>query len=340
MSFIFNANAYPAGSKEARIMKAQWDRLNNKHRQPGAHIVESLVANTGRTPADAYREFDSTTKVEAAPSGHLALLTRALVIARPVSVGKKVYEYRRTSEAGNAQTSISGRKNVVVDNTDTTYAGTVVLIHDVAFGRDWRDHEGNMSEMYDALVDDARAAERTLMEHIDNYMWDGGELSVKGNSWGGLRNDPSVATAVLGVDLTSDAVTGKAIRDEVKRVRDILRIDNQCTDPLKLVVSSECLSRWEDEFDPANSSNVTVLDMIMKLTGIEEVIEDAALSGNQISMVYLSQDGFHPVVGMAMSTYPVPRQGHADDFNFVKWAAIGFIAKNTHSGKKCALYAE
>lgn len=340
MSLVFNANAYTKGSREARTMAEQWDTITGI-RKANEDAVESLAANVGRTPADTYREFDSTTKIEVKPAGHLALLTRAMQVSRPVNVGKQVFEYRQSSRAGNAQSSMSGRKDIVIDHSQYGYAGTVVPVHDDAFGRPWREQAANASEMFDALVDDARESERTLMEKIDNYMWDGdSKLNLKGNSWLGLRNDPSVATATLGVDLTSEAVEGKAIRDEIKRVRDILRITNDCTEDLLLVVSRECKSRWEDEFDSANSSNVTVEEMILKLSGISEVIEDSALEGNQISFVFLSQQGFHPVVGMPISTEPVERRGSRDDYNFIKWAAVGFIAKQTKSGKTCALYAE
>jgi len=43
---------------------------------------------------------------------------------------------------------------------------------------------------------------------------------------------------------------------------------------------------------------------------------------------------------MDVSTYPVPRAHVFDDYNFVKWAAVGFVAKQSKEGKKCALYAD
>ena len=49
--------------------------------------------------------------------------------------------------------------------------------------------------------------------------------------------------------------------------------------------------------------------------------------------------GLHPVVGMGINTYAVPRQFHNSDFAFIKWCAVGFCAKVSKSGKKCALYA-
>ena len=98
------------------------------------------------------------------------------------------------------------------------------------------------------------------------------------------------------------------------------------------------MSNWERPFSITDSLFGTVLEYIMKLRGISEIYEDSRLVGNQITMYWDDQEGFHPVVGMGISTYAVPRMTHNADFNFIKWAAAGFIAKNDFSGRTCALY--
>lgn len=339
MSVIFNKDAYPAGSAKARMLNNQWDEVVAE-RKAGAEGFAQFFTNAGRSPADAYREFDSTTKIEVVPAGHLATLTRVLQVNKPVDIGREVYEYRQASRAGTAQSSMSGRQSVVIDHTSYDYAGTVVPIHDESFGLPWRQKAAYDAEGFDGLVDEARNAERTLMEHVEKYMWEGdSSLIVKGAKWEGIKNDASVASTVMAVDTTDQAVTGKAIRDEFKRLRDILRINNNCTGDLTFSVSRETKSRLEDEFDTTNSSNVTVEEMILKLSGIAEIVEDAYLSGNEIAVMRIAEDAFHSVIGMPISTVPEQRLRSRDDYTFLKQAAIGFIAKQSKSGLKCALFA-
>ena len=68
---------------------------------------------------------------------------------------------------------MSGQTGVVLDKADYKYAGTVVPIHDTSYGLEWRGLEASRADGFDALVDDARESERTLMRTIDDYMWDG-----------------------------------------------------------------------------------------------------------------------------------------------------------------------
>ena len=342
MSLILR-QALARNSAEKRIMQGQWDELTAM-RQNSLKDVEQLIHMTGnvaRSPAEAYREFDQTTKIEQVPAGEFATLTRLLQVSRPVSIGREVFEYRQASDAGRGQTSMSGQIGVKLDHVDYKYAGTVIPVHDIGFGRRWREVESMRAEGFDALVDDSREAERELIRTIDNYLWDGdANIVFKGNSWLGIKNDPTVANETLGVDLSAAASTAHDIRNEVKRVRDVLYITNNCTKMLRLGVSREIMSNWENEFTVNDVGFGTILDFVKKLRGIEEIYEDSRLVGNQLTLAYMAQDGFHPVTGMGLSTYAVPRLYHNSDFNFIKWAAIGFLSRNDYSGRTCALYAD
>ena len=340
MSLILRSSL-ATNAKDKRIMEGQYAELNALRSKSvdDVQMMLKMTGNAARTPAEAYREFDSTTKIEQAPRGEHALLTRMLQVARPVNIGKEVFEYRKSSDAGQGQTSMSGQIGVKLDHVDYKYGGTVVPVHDIGFGRRWREVESMRAEGFDALVDDSRETERQLMTVIGNYLWDGdANVSLKGNTWLGLRNDPTVATATLGVDLAASASTPEAIRNEFRRVRDILLITNNCSGNITLTISREIASNWERVFSNSDGTFGTIMDMIMKLRGVEEIVEDSKLVGNQLSMIYISQQGMHPIVGMGISTYAVVRPHHNDDFNYIKWAAVGFLAKNDYSGKTCALY--
>ena len=347
MSLIFGKKlAYNA--TDLRHQEKQWNELQIT-RKSTANVMNDLMSlsadpmltgNAGRTPADAYREFDSTTKIEMVPAGEHATLSRVMQKSRSVDIGKTLFEYRKSSDVDTGQSSMSGQTGVKMNHVDYNYGGAVIPIHDIGFGRQWRDMRAMQSEGFDALVDDARESERKLMTTIGKYMWNGdASLVVKGNKWLGLRNDPTVASATLGLDLALAASSATDIRDEIRRVRDILYITNNCTNGLRLGISREIASNWERVFSTAEGVFGTINDMIMKLRGLVEIYEDSELVGNEIVMFWDDQEGFHPVTGMAISTYAIQRQNHNDDFNFVKWAGTGFLAKNDFTGRTCALYA-
>jgi len=339
----------PNATTEQRVMREQFNVLQSmrkngqeSHQQMINFVNEGvqLTGNAARTPADAYREFDSVTKIEQVPAGEYATLTRLLGGAKTVNVGKKLYEYRRFSDMEGGQSSMSGQIGVKMDKGDYGYDGAVVPIHDKGFGIDWREYLAARSDGYDMLVDYSRESRRGLMRTVNNYLWDGNaDLTFKGQNWLGLRNDPSVATATLGVDLSSSAATATDIRNEVARVRDILYITNNATVDLTIAVSREIASNWERPFATADASFGTIGDYIRRLRGIAEIYEDSELEGNEVVIYVNSQDGLHAVSGMAMSTYATPRQYHNDPYAYIMWMATGFMAKSDYADRKTAIYA-
>ena len=340
MSMYFNKAALTATDQNGRILNAQYQQLQQMRKAgEAAHNAMLQSTNVARTPAEAYREFDATTKVEQVPAGEYATLSRLMAKAKPINLGKKLFEYRKASDMEGGQSSLSGQIGVKGDKVDYSYGGAVVPIHDKGFEIDFRDELAMRSDGFDALVDYAREAERGLKNTINNYLWDGdANLVFKGTSWLGIKADPTVATATLGVDLAASASTADNIRAEVSRVRDILRITNNCSGMLTLVVSREIATNWERPYSTADGNFGTIGDYISKLRGIKEIVEDNKLSGNEIAMLWDDPQGFQAVSGMAMSTYAVPRQYHNSPFAYIKWCAMGFLSREDFSDRKCALY--
>lgn len=341
MSLILR-KSLAANAAQARIMEGQYAQVNQLRQGSIGTMNElvGLIGNAGQTPADAYREFDNTTTIELVKAGEHATLTRLLQKSKPISIGKLVFEHRKSTAMNKGQTSLTGQTGVKIDAVDYDYGGTVVPVHDKGFGRSWRESEAMRSDGFDALTDDAREAERAVIESMNKYLWEGdSKIVVKGRSWLGIKADPSIEFYTLQVDLSDAASTPEAMRAEVAKVRDILYIQNNCTKPLRLGVSREIASNWERVFSVSEGVFGTVGDMIGRLRGISEIYEDSELVGNEITLYWDDQQGFHPVTGMGLNTVAIPRNGPFDDFTFVKWCAVGFIAKMDASGHKCALYA-
>lgn len=335
---------FAANAQQLRVMNEQYKHLNAVFREGSAQdfgdLLKGFGANAARTPAEAYREFDLTSKIDVAPAGEFATLTRLLQKSRSVNIGKEVFEYRQTSGMDKGQSSMSGQVGVDLDKVAEKYAGTVVPIHDKGFGRRWRSIESMRADGYDALVDDAREARRALMGTLNEYLWDGNaNLALKGAKWLGIKNDPTVATATIGLDLSAGATTADEIRSEVSRIRDILYITNNCTNPLRLGVSREIMSSWERPFTTSDGTFGTIGQYIGQLRGIVEIYEDSELIGNELALYWDDQQGFHPVVGMGMASYALPRTMPNSDHSFIMMTAAGFLAKTDYDGRKCALYA-
>lgn len=340
MSLIIR-QALAKNAQEKRAMQAQWNHVQEL-RSAGDPAMKAFLqmTNAGRSPADAYREFDATTKIEVNPMGEFATLTRLMQKARPVNIGKTLYEYRKSSDMDNGQTSMSGQIGVKLDHTDYGYAGVIVPVHDKGFGRSWRDVEAMRSEGFDALVDDAREAELGLMRTMNSFLFAGNAgLSVDGQKWLGLTSgsETTVDTYVPTIDISSSTATAIEIQTEIKVARDRLRITNNCVNPVRIGVSAAAMSNMERFVTPERMDK-TIKDLVLQLEGIAEIYIDSALTGGKFIMYWDDQMGLHPVVGMGINTYAVPRQFHNSDFAFVKWSAVGFCAKTSFSGKKCVLF--
>lgn len=340
MSLIIR-QALAKNAQEKRAMLAQWNHVQEL-RSAGDPAMKAFLqmTNAGRSPAEAYREFDATTKIEVNPMGEFATLTRLMQKARPVNIGKTLYEYRKSSDMDNGQTSMSGQIGVKLDHTDYGYAGVIVPVHDKGFGRSWRDVEAMRSEGFDALVDDAREAELGLMRTMNSFLFAGNAgLSVDGQKWLGLTSgsETTVDTYTPTIDISSSTATAIEIQTEIKVARDRLRITNNCVNPVRIGVSAAAMSNMERFVTPERMDK-TIKDLVLQLEGIAEIYIDSALTGGKFIMYWDDQMGLHPVVGMGINTYAVPRQFHNSDFAFVKWSAVGFCAKTSFSGKKCVLF--
>lgn len=350
MSLILRSSL-AANSQQKRIMDRQYaanrdlqmsavtqngDPIELILRKSG--LSKSIAGNKGLTPADAYREFDTMTKIEQVPAGEHALLSRVLLTNRSIDLGKTVYDYRKSSDARDGKTSLTGQTGIALDHADYGYGGAIVPIHDGGFGRNWREYLAMQSDGFDAMVDDAREKERGIMNTMDSFMWSGdASLVVDGKSWLGLKADPTVVNSTMTVDLTSGSAAD--VYNQVRVLVDTLRITNNCANMLDLIISREIMSYWQTPFATTDYRFGSIYDMVMSLNGINSIVEDSKLSGSECALLWIDLQGFSSLIGQGMSTYALPRLMHNSDFSFIKWCCVGFLAKTDYSNRKCALYA-
>ncbi|AGH16062.1 virion structural protein [Vibrio phage pYD21-A] len=329
--------------KWTRAQRHQW-QVNAELQNAAEKDLAKLLSNAGISPDEAYREMEDRTMIVADPAGEFATWAKLNAVSRSVNLGKLEYTYRQASEQTGGKVSLSGQTGIITDAVEYKNASTVVPIIDHGVKRDWREYLTFGADGFDTMVDDAREGTKVIMRTANDYLWNGDATVVgpDGAVWTGLRNSTSLVQTTTAVDMADAATGGKAIVDEVSRLRDILRITNNCSGMIEIGISREMMSYWERT--PYNQNDVgygTVLTMVRSLSGIAAVYEDPALTGGQqMLMAKIDLDGLHAVTGQAMSDYMVQRTMHNDPYTMVKWMAQGYIAKSDYKGQKTAMYVQ
>lgn len=337
-----------------RAAKSQWEavKLNRlaANRAEQRFVQDGLMTvNEGLIPRDVYQEFDNiSVEVMRSDEGD-TFLNDLLPLSRAISVGKLTHQFRQVSDAGLAQTSMTGQIGVRMDQTEFTYDGTLVPVMDAGFYRAWREMEAQTSEGFDALVDDNREVTKTLRRHIADSFLDGhtdrngNALTVDGLSWTGMRNDSRVAQVDLGVsgvnfDFTDTSQTGDAIKAAWIQVRDVLWITNNCERDAVYYVSRQVASNFERKFS-TNYEAKTLKQELADLMGVADIKVTSKLTGNQIMAFPLDAGAVRPIVGMGVNTVAMARPNFNSNHEFVVWGAIGWEIRTDYNGNTCAMYA-
>ena len=309
-----------------------------------------LSVNGGLIPRDVYQEFDNVAVERFRSDDGDTFLNDLLPLSRSVSIGKLVHKFRQVSDAGNAQTSMTGQIGVKMDQVEFTYDGSIIPVHDTGFFRNWREWNAQTSEGFDALIDDQRESVATIRQHLaDNFM--DGHVDVNGNaivvdalSWLGMRADTRVAQVDLGAggvnfDFTDNAQTGADVKANFIEIRDIMWITNKCERELTYYVSREIASNFERKFSAQYDAKI-IMQELAQLMGVAAIKVSSKLTGNQLMGFPLDANRIRPVVGMGINTVALPRPVYNSNYEFAVWGAIGFEVRTDYAGLTCAFYAE
>ena len=298
-----------------------------------------------RLPQDAYRDFDRTIKrIMAGDEGSNIV---NMLPVRQLPIGKIVAEYAKASDSGSAQATISGRQAHKLDNAAYTYDGALVLIHDDAFGRQWREVEAMRSEDFDALIDDQANSVRAVARSINNHVINGvANVEYKDRQAFGMKNSPNTQSLNLGaagvnVDLTSASATyadfEKAIIAALTALQGAANnVEMDITFAFSPQIWFNALRRGTND-----TSFDTILDALRRIPGVADIVRTngSQLTGNQF-LAWANSDQYIQIQsGMAVNTQPVIRQMFNDPFNFVTWGAAGLLIKADAAGRSGVLYA-
>lgn len=338
----------------AQFAEVQGMRNAYNHNEAGFAAMNAslgLHVNEGLIPTEVYQEFDKdAVEIMTGDNGEV-ILADLLPQSKSVAIGKLVSKYRKTSDAGNPQTSMSGQLGVKMDRTDNIYDGALIPIHDAGFSRNWREYSAQTSEGFDALIDDNRETNISLRAHIvDNFLdghndADGNAITIDGISWGGMKNDARVEQVNLGAsginfDFTDVTKSYAEIEAAFKLVRNVMFITNNCDQELTYYVSRQIASNFERNSNESASTENKVLQRLASLMGVKEIKSTAKLVGNEIMAFPTTGGMVRPLVGMGVNTIAMPRPLYNSGYEFTVWAAIGFQVKTDYNGSTCAMFAQ
>lgn len=327
--FIVNARA------------ANWDHETALMKAAG------LEVNEARIPADVWRDFDTQTKALMLSDEGGVLMNDLMPLARNVHIGKIVSEYRRYgADEMEVRRSIDGQHRKPVNHVSFDYDGALVLVHSTQVGRMWRELEGMRSEGYDALLDDQAAAVRFVRSDMaDDFANGTPDLTYKGYASYGIKSHPNTIPLDLGagglnVDLTSATVTYQQAYDAfVAALKAMQGSGNNAVGNVTFYLSDEIWFNLLRLRNPAGDSTETILAALMRTPGIAGFKRTDALSGNEFLGVILSSEYIRPVVGMPVTTTPIPRVTPMDDWHVLVWSASGLQVKSDAQGRSGVLYA-
>jgi len=334
----------------SRTGKAQYAEVQNSRemsaRQEQMFARNGFMAlNDGLIPRDVYQEFDRVAVEEMNSDNGDTFLNDLMPLSKAVSIGTLVNKFRQVSNAGVAQTSMTGQIGARMDQVEYKYDGTIVPIHDTGFSRNFREVAAHTSAGFDALIDDNREHIITIRDKIaDTFMSghkdkDGNVIVVDGAQWQGMTADARVAQVNIVLDFTSSANTGDQIKAAfISELRDVMWITNKCERDITYYISREIMSNLERKFS-TNYDGKKIIDELKGLMGVADIKVTSKLSGNHI-MGFPLNGGVRPIVGMAVNTVALPRPLYNSNHEFNVWAAIGWEVRETFSGLSCAINAD
>jgi len=353
MSFIFTNSAL----EKSQALQSQWNgavsrrnaaAMQNDMLYPMERDVllhEFKLNQAARLPTDAYRDIDARTKQLMTGDEGGVILNDLMPLARAVSLGKIVAEYRRVSDSGNGQSSIGGNFSKNMDKATYDFEGGLVLIHEDAFGRDFREFAAMQSEGFDALVDDqansVRAVRRLLIGHMVNGV---PNVNYKGATADGIKTKAlalDLDASGVNVDLTSSTLTYADAEKAIIAALTLIQGTNNAEGNVTFYVSNQIwfnlLKRTTN--DGAFRTFHEALSLIAGVASIKRTSDSTLLTGNQFIAGILSDQYIQPIVGMAVNTVPIPRMQPWAAHNFVTWSAAGILIKSDSAGRKAWVYA-
>ncbi len=360
MSMIFVNNGTDNPGQTA-VMNSQFEELNNHRRFNAnnralpehwfngplalpiqANAAKGSVFNSGRRPADLFREFDNQTVAQFRLDEGDVILNDLMPLSRSIAIGRTVLENARASDAGFFTQSMAGEKGSEYDNVDYDTDKYIIPINQNGFKRSWREGNQLSLEQFDDAVNQQREGIRrhrngVIDSFLDGHLDKNGEfISHDGVTWQGVRADSRVDQVDLSgggmnIDFTSGALTGETARAGWIALAERRYITNKVTVPATYYVSNEIFFNFARQYSNEYSAG-SILQNLLTVPGVMAIKPSSKLTGNQVLSIPLSRNYVEPITGMAVSTIARSRPEWNSPFEFDIVSAIGWSIKTDFGG--------
>lgn len=338
MTLVFTQNAVERAGPAARRQWNEVAQLRNISRRQERH----LATLTGNAAADLTPRFwldldQATTELMGQTLD--PLFTMLMGLSRSVHIGKLVHAYRKLGAIDQGETSLTGQITHLMGNVGASYDGVVIPVHTKAFGRQWREVEGQRSMGYDDLADDQAASVREVQRLMaENFMSGKAGLNYQGYNSTGLRNNPNVKAVGLTVDFTDPAATFADMQTQfVSFLANLRGRNNRLTEASRVFISPEIEQNWQRISGPQTIDR-TYWRVLAETAGVASIETSYLLTGNEVLAVVPNRAYIYPVTGMAVTTTPVPRLRPFDDWQFITWSASALVVKSDAEGRTGVIF--
>lgn len=304
----------------------------------------NLAVNDARIPADVWRDFDRAAKQVMQDPTMDVILTDLAPLARNVDIGKIVSEYRQRGDGSmEVRTSIDGSHAKPINHGEDKYDGSLIPVHSTQVGRQWRELAGMRSEGYDALVDDQADALREVRRRIADDMVNGtSNLQYKNYKSLGIKANPNTKALNLGAGGVNVNIATGTIADARKAIVAALKTlqssGNNAVGDVKFYISGEAWFNMISQVD-AQRTDKTGIDILKEIPGVRDIVRSGQLAGNEFIAMILSAEYIRPVIGMPVTSTPIPRVTPMDNYHILVWSAAGLQVRADASGRSGVLYA-
>lgn len=327
---------------------AWWQELSGTREH--FHQTEDALAAVSNSaailPRDAWMDLDDITRRVMRSDEGRAYMDDLMPLAKAVNIGKLVHLNRVSSDAGSVVRSLSGQVPIAMDKVTYDYRGSPVPIFQTGYGREWREWNTLQSENFDALADDQEAHVAKLRRNQADYVLNGdATINVGGYPAYGIRTSPlsksiNLGSAAGGANIDLTTATSDAVEAFVNNVIGKMLDDNFIADGVNLYISPEIARHWDTPYSLAAGFKAGSLrEQIASNRRINKIATTFELTGNEIFGFVPRAEFIRPIVGMATSTYAVPRNMPNANYQFMVWGALGLDIRADFNGRTGVFYS-
>lgn len=306
-----------------------------------------LLSNSSAVlPRDAWLEMDTITRRVMRDDEGQVYMADLMPLARAVHIGKIVFGYRVSGDAGTVRRSISGQVPDVMGKVDYDYRNTLVPIFNTSYGRSWREWNTFQSENFDAISDDQEAHTAAIRENMADYALDGDTtLKFEGAVGYGIRNHPlskviNLGTATGGANINLTTADADALDAFFTGPFGSMLDANLVTSPVNLYISPEIGRNFDRQFSTSEGFKPgTIWEFVEKNRRINKIAVTHKLTGNAFFGFVPNAQYIRPLVGMAVNTTAMVRTNPVDDYNFLLMGAMGIDIRADINGKSGVFYS-